>query len=96
METCRFSHGWKEQQFHPLVYKTQPCNEQKCFKGFECPYYHSSRDYRRLPAVLTDFAPRDGSSQLNPEFAAMTLQQPQRKQSNCRDGSPPFCSMAAS
>ena len=47
LEKCPYSHGWKEQQFHPLVYKTQQCDELKCFKGFECPFYHQSKGDRR-------------------------------------------------
>lgn len=47
LENCCCSHGWKEQQFHPLVYKTQPCVEgTPCFKGLECPFYHSVKDKR--------------------------------------------------
>ena len=49
LQGCRQSHGWKEQLFHPFVYKTQPCEESKCFKGLECPYFHSGRDRRELP-----------------------------------------------
>eukprot|EP00347_Sterkiella_histriomuscorum_P007719 403347823 len=62
LEKCSFSHGWKEQQFHPLVYKTLPCEEQKCFKGYECPFYHSSKDKRVLDKI--EAAPR-GASMLN-------------------------------
>lgn len=53
VQKCFYAHGWKEQQFHPLVYKTQPCVEgQPCFKGLECPFYHSSKDRRQLSGKL--------------------------------------------
>ena len=29
-----------------MIYKVKPCEEPKCFKGFECPFYHSSKDKR--------------------------------------------------
>lgn len=51
--SCQSCHGWKEQEYHPLFYKTKPCQEeqrdtviggttyQKCSRAIECPYYHS-------------------------------------------------------
>lgn len=29
---CYKSHGWKEQEYHPFLYKTKPCEDSKCSK----------------------------------------------------------------
>ena len=51
MASCKHSHGWKEQEYHPLVYKTIKCQEEvksnkKCSRGIECPFFHSAKDKR--------------------------------------------------
>jgi hypothetical protein len=46
---CKYCHGWKEQQYHPLEYKTKPCPEgKKCSRGGNaaCPFFHSFSDMR--------------------------------------------------
>ena len=58
MASCDSSHGWKEQDYHPLLYKTKPCPEEtqklspksrkQCSRGIECPYYHSESE-KRVP-----------------------------------------------
>ena len=46
-EKCFYSHGWKEQLFHPYYYKTILCPEQlKCTKGSDCHFYHTQKDKR--------------------------------------------------
>ena len=46
-EYCVYSHGWKEQAYHPLYYKTKLCpDELKCLKSPDCFYFHSSKDRR--------------------------------------------------
>ena len=37
---CNMCHGWKEQSYHPLYYKTIKCQEKDCRKG-SCANYHS-------------------------------------------------------
>lgn len=44
---CHQSHGWKEYDYHPLIYKTKFCTKGiKCQRKFECPYYHSESEKR--------------------------------------------------
>lgn len=46
MLSCLKCHGWKEYEYHPLVYKTRPCNSgAKCRKK-ECVFYHSAQQKR--------------------------------------------------
>lgn len=48
---CPFSHGWKEQHYHPDTYKTVPCaNVALCKLGRECPYYHDQKEKRIVAA----------------------------------------------
>ena len=55
---CAYCHGWKEQFYHPLNYKTMPCLDiKKCLRSVECPYYHSEAD-RRHPTVNLRLKPR--------------------------------------
>lgn len=62
MASCLHSHGWKEQEYHPLVYKTQHCKEEVkennfCSRGFECPFYHSNLD-KKEPENLNAVHPK--------------------------------------
>lgn len=43
MENCKSCHGWKENEYHPQMYKTKKCsNGIKCpKKDRECAYYHN-------------------------------------------------------
>lgn len=43
---CLKCHGWKESEYHPLNYKTKPCEDKKCNGNFECPFYHGNHDRR--------------------------------------------------
>jgi len=55
---CGYCHGWKEQLYHPLTYKTMICPDiKKCQKGMECPYYHSEYDHRH-PDKFHAYHPR--------------------------------------
>jgi hypothetical protein len=49
---CVYCHGWKEQFYHPMNYKTILCpNIKKCLRtSIECPYYHCEAD-RRHPIL---------------------------------------------
>jgi hypothetical protein len=63
---CGKYHGWKEQIFHPMVYKTIFCDEteqkypdqklQQCPKNLQCGYYHSEKDRRK--ASIKETAPK--------------------------------------
>lgn len=45
--SCTKCHGWKENEFHPLNYRTKPCpNGNNCSRGFACPFFHNIRDKR--------------------------------------------------
>lgn len=39
---CNMCHGWKEQPYHPMFYKTNKCQDKDCRKG-SCPNYHSEK-----------------------------------------------------
>jgi len=46
-EKCSKCHGWKENEYHPLNYKSKPCPAGKnCNKGRDCPHFHSLRERR--------------------------------------------------
>ena len=63
---CGRYHGWKEQIFHPMIYKTIFCDEaeqkypdqklQQCQKNLQCGYYHSEKD--RRTTSLNDLHPK--------------------------------------
>jgi len=65
MASCKHSHGWKEQDYHPMVYKTQPCPDmknwspksRKCERGAECTFYHSDQD-KRTPFLIENTLPK--------------------------------------
>lgn len=48
--SCPFSHGWKEQDYHPLSYKTLKCKYymEGCDKGENCPYFHTKEIKRYI------------------------------------------------
>lgn len=49
--SCVNCHGWKENEFHPLNYRTKPCpNISNCTRGFACPFYHAVKD-KRYPLI---------------------------------------------
>jgi hypothetical protein len=45
---CLSCHGWKEEDFHPLNYKTKKCKNfnKICEKNIYCPFYHSLEEKR--------------------------------------------------
>ena len=46
---CSMCHGWKELDYHPLVYKTKFCpNGMKCHRTFECAHFHSENEKRSV------------------------------------------------
>lgn len=45
-ERCNKCHGWKEFEYHPLLYKTKPCTNKQCNKGQDCANYHSNSERR--------------------------------------------------
>ena len=62
--SCKFSHGWKELEFHPLSYKTKPCKIiKKCQDLRGCPNFHFLSEKREIPRTvlfnLTKFVPRN-------------------------------------
>lgn len=44
MELCKFSHGWKEREYHPNEYKTKRCTFGTECQKKECAFFHSSAD----------------------------------------------------
>lgn len=50
---CKFCHGWKELEFHPLIYKTRPCRLIKRCKDLKgCPNFHSLSEKREIPKSI--------------------------------------------
>jgi len=49
---CQYSHGSKEQLYHPSYYKTMPCTDQNkfrhCPRGILCAFYHSEAERRKV------------------------------------------------
>jgi hypothetical protein len=45
---CENCHGWKELEYHPLYYKTKPCNNGKKCNKKDCPFYHSNAERRQV------------------------------------------------
>jgi hypothetical protein len=66
MQDCKFSHGWKESDYHVLMYKTRQCNEgKKCkFKEFDCPFWHTLQD-REQKTKITKKLNKNTYSQRN-------------------------------
>lgn len=47
--SCDRCHGWKELEFHPLIYKMHLCRQgNKCKQEGACPQYHSEKDKRQV------------------------------------------------
>jgi len=44
---CENCHGWKELEYHPLYYKTKPCNNGKKCNKKDCPFHHSNAEKRQ-------------------------------------------------
>lgn len=47
-ESCIFSHGWKEMDYHPAKFKTRKCKEGNKCKNYDysCPFWHTQSDRR--------------------------------------------------
>jgi len=49
-ERCPFSHGAKEQLYHPAFFKTQACSDvnrpEGCSRGALCAFYHNEEEMR--------------------------------------------------
>jgi hypothetical protein len=43
---CGFSHGWKEQEYHPEFFKTKECKHGARCEKVHCPYFHNELDRR--------------------------------------------------
>ena len=44
---CDKCHGWYEFEFHPMNYKTKPCeHKERCNSKANCPFYHDNSDMR--------------------------------------------------
>lgn len=43
---CTKCHGWKELEFHPLVYRVKSCKAEQCTKETHCPLYHDKKEQR--------------------------------------------------
>lgn len=44
---CKKCHGWKEFDFHPLIWMTKPCPKGKsCTKGKDCAFFHETKEKR--------------------------------------------------
>ncbi len=46
--SCVCCHGWKEEDFHPLNYKTKKCKNfnRQCDKNIYCPFFHTINEKR--------------------------------------------------
>jgi len=65
---CEQCHGWKELEYHPLYYKTKPCNNGKKCNKRDCPFYHSNaerRDTRPNSQLTQTLLGPQGLSQFN-------------------------------
>lgn len=65
---CLKCHGWKESEYHPLNYKTKPCEDKKCNGNLECPFYHGNHDKR----IVT---PQNASEVMMPRMRSQVEQQ---------------------
>ena len=53
MMSCNYCHGWKELEFHPLLYKTKPCpNSSNCDKK-DCIYYHNLNEKKKIDELAS-------------------------------------------
>jgi hypothetical protein len=49
---CLKCHGWKELEFHPLIYKLRPCKLKGCQNDYHCPLYHSPEEKRKIEQMV--------------------------------------------
>jgi hypothetical protein len=43
---CTKCHGWKEFEFHPLIFKTRQCSAGQSCRKEACPFYHALDEKR--------------------------------------------------
>jgi hypothetical protein len=65
-EACPFAHTRFEVMFHPLLYKTQPCERLACPFGLLCAHAHGVAELRRPRRRGTSVLPCAGRSQRRP------------------------------
>ncbi|OEH75034.1 zinc finger (ccch type) domain-containing protein [Cyclospora cayetanensis] len=78
---CPYSHGSKEQLYHPSYYKTMPCMDfrskgrggggNSCPRGVLCAFYHETSERRWPLRISTDYStplPSQRNSLLQPQF----------------------------
>lgn len=57
---CQYSHGSKEQLYHPSYYKTMPCtdwtNNLKCPRRDLCAFFHDPGERRKMQSLKYDYA----------------------------------------
>jgi hypothetical protein len=53
---CNSCHGWKEEDFHPLNYKTKKCKNflKNCSKKELCPFFHQNEVKRIIPITMKE------------------------------------------
>ena len=49
---CEQCHGWKELEYHPMYYKTKPCNNGKKCNKKDCPFYHNNNEKRDPQPII--------------------------------------------
>ena len=72
-DTCKYSHSTVERLYHPLKYKTNPCDclrsdEIKCKRGKNCAFYHSIEERRQSEVPIAN--PFNAKKSCSPETAA--------------------------
>ncbi|KAL8447619.1 hypothetical protein Emag_004229 [Eimeria magna] len=76
---CPYSHGSKEQLYHPSYYKTMPCMDYRardrggvsCPRGTLCAFYHEASERRWPVRVSVDYSiplPAGRNALLQPQF----------------------------
>lgn len=52
---CNKCHGWKEFEFHPVIFKTRPCSAGTNCRKEACPFYHNIDEKREMPVKEIKF-----------------------------------------
>ncbi len=76
-DNCKFSHSTAERLYHPLKYKTSPCDCFKkmmatCKRGQNCAFYHNIME-RRQPESPTKSPARKKPAAAVPEKATLEI-----------------------
>lgn len=56
---CKNTHGWKEQEYHPLNFKIHPCRQMESCNKAHCPYYHNDGERRQPVPIEFKVFPRN-------------------------------------